>query len=244
MYLSLDRIDVELAAEGGGPRFLQTDHRTGDEIAARPALSTVAALTRCLNPRRGNDQVDLVYYCQHEPPQFLREAVGICGARVIVEDGVGGLTSAPEPAVPDKGKVSQLLDRAMRALALEVMTGAAEVLAIDALQGMERRFLEDEFPSEKDSIAFWGAVLELAALASAAISAAKPGSVWIYDPSATGTLPFNFRCTFRGELATVNPLGKAVKFLRGKGDGEDPSGLVAVLASSDHPDDEERGVVH
>jgi hypothetical protein len=44
MYSSLHEIDVT-AETPNGPLYVQTDHRTADEIAAEPELSTLFALT-------------------------------------------------------------------------------------------------------------------------------------------------------------------------------------------------------
>lgn len=48
---------------------------------------------------------------------------------------------------------------------------------------------------------------------------------------APGTLPLKYRCSFEGDTATANPLGKALKFLREKGGGDEPSSLVRMLRS-------------
>jgi hypothetical protein len=232
MYMSLNRIDVELRAEGDRRRLVQTDHRLASEIAERPGLSTVAALVRCLNARRDDALMDVVYYCQHEPPRFLRDAVGVAAARLVVGESSRDLPADAVPIVPEPDRVSELFDQGMRELALEVMRDLGVEQAMVGLRRVERKLLELGFPDEEaDETAFWISVLELAALVSVASFETNAGA-WHFDPVAPGSLPFIYRCRYRGDEASANPLGKALKFLRGKGDGEEPSALVAVLASS------------
>ena len=50
MYSSLHKIDVT-ASTPNGPLYVQTDHRSADEIAAEPEISTLFALTRILLAR-------------------------------------------------------------------------------------------------------------------------------------------------------------------------------------------------
>jgi len=53
MYSSLDRVDILLAPDADGhPRYVQTDHRTAEEVEEEPALSILFAVVRLLNPRR------------------------------------------------------------------------------------------------------------------------------------------------------------------------------------------------
>ncbi|WP_438025640.1 hypothetical protein [Sorangium sp. So ce233] len=116
-------------------------------------------------------------------------------------------------------------------LAREIVAGSAATEPLGALELLELKIVRAGFPEEDDVAAFWTAILELGALAGAAIGASN-GGAWFHDATGQGTLPFKYRCFFRGEMATANPLGKALKFVREKGDGEEPSSLVRTLGSS------------
>ncbi|WP_437906031.1 hypothetical protein WME95_48760 [Sorangium sp. So ce327] len=231
MYISLDCIDVKLKPKDGRERAIQTDHRSAVEIAARPALSTIIGLIRCLNPRRAYGDLELFYNCLHEPPAFLRNTIAACGARLWVGDDPAILAQSVPPAELDESAVTRLADDAMFELALELVAESGEAEPLRTLELLEMRMAESGFPEETDIESFWTAILELGALAGAAIVTSN-GGAWFHDLAGPGTLPFKYRCSFHGEMATANPLGKAVKFLREKGSGEEPSFLVRALRSS------------
>lgn len=232
MYISLDRIDIELEAPQGQLRFLQTDTRTAAEIEARAGFSTIVGLVRCLNPRRMGGNVELLYYCEQEPPAFFQQLLQVSGSRLLVgEAALATLNHTEPPGIPDLPAVQQLLQAAIRDLAQEVVSRLQADDALSALHLLEAQLERDGFPEQDNEIGFWCAVLELAALAGAAISTANGGQWW-YDPDAKGSLPLIYRCRFQGDTANVNPVGKAMKFIVGKGDGEEPSYLVEMLAAA------------
>ncbi|WP_437720550.1 Fic family protein [Sorangium sp. So ce861] len=232
MYISLDRIDVELESKDGRARVIQTDHRTAAEISARPALSTIVALIRCLNPRRAYGELELFYNCQHGPPAFLRDAVAACGARLWVGDDPAVLDQDLPQAAIDEGAVDRLVNGAMQELARELVEGSDANEPLGALELLEQGMARSGFPDEEEDVtAFWTSVLELGALAGAAVGASNSGA-WFHDVAGQGTLPLKYRCAFRGEMAAANPLGKALKFIREQGGGEEPSFLVRTLRSS------------
>ena len=231
MYISLDRIDVQLESKDGRERMIQTDHRSLAEIAVRPSISIIIALIRCLNPRRAHGQLDLFYNCQYQPPAFLRDAVAACGAYLWVGDDPAILDQIVLRAAIDGSSVDRLANVAMHDLALELMTGSGATEPLRALELLELRMSKTGFPEEDDVAVFWTTILELGALAGAALVVSNNGS-WFYDATGQGTLPLKYNCSFRGETATANPLGKALKFVRGKGDGEELSYLVKTLSSS------------
>ncbi|WP_437933811.1 hypothetical protein [Sorangium sp. So ce341] len=134
MYISLDRIDVELEPEDGRARVIQTDHRTAAQSSARPALSTIIALIRCLNPRRAHGELELFYNCQHEPPPFLRDAVAACGARLWVGDDPAILAQDLPQAAIDEGAVDRLVNGAMQELARELVERSAATEPLRALE--------------------------------------------------------------------------------------------------------------
>jgi hypothetical protein len=56
VFSSLDRVDIVLKpGPDGRKQFVQTDHRTAQEIEQEPELSVLFALIRILNPRRMAD---------------------------------------------------------------------------------------------------------------------------------------------------------------------------------------------
>jgi hypothetical protein len=230
MYLSLDRIDVELEPSDGRARFIQTDHRTAAEMAKRPGLSAVATAIRCLNPRRVYDDAEIFYNFKHEPPAFLREIVSSCAARLWIGNDVSVLATHNEAPPIDERSVNRIFNNSMDELTSELLRLLASPRSVDALMALERSLLQHGFPVEERQSDFWSTILELGTLAGAALRDAIGGS-WFYDPRSLGSLPFNYRCTFEGEPATANPLGKAIKFVRMMGDGENPSGLVQMLCS-------------
>lgn len=231
MYISLDRIDVQLEPKDGRERVIQTDHRSAAEMAARPAISTIAAMIRCINPRRMFDELDLFYNCQCEPPAFLRDVLAACGARLWVGDDPAIIDETVPQAAIDEGAVERLVNAAMQELARELVAGSAATEPLGALELLELKIARCGFPEEDDDAAFWTTILELGALAGAAIGASNRGA-WFHDAAGPGTFPFKYRCSFRGEMATANPLGKALKFVREKGGGDEPSFLVRTLGSS------------
>ena len=126
MYISLDTADIQIAPKDGRERILQMDHRTPDEIAERPGLSSVIGLIRCLNPRRAYPDLDLFYNCAHEPPAFLRDVLAACGARLWVGQDVG-ILSQPLPALAvDDRAVESPANSAMAALAVEAVADLPE----------------------------------------------------------------------------------------------------------------------
>ncbi|NUO52805.1 MAG: hypothetical protein HOV80_28505 [Polyangiaceae bacterium] len=229
MYISLDRIDVQLSPRDGKPRLIQTDHRLASEVAERPGLSTIAALIRCLNPRRMYPDAEVFYSCAHEPPAFLREAVMLCGAAVVVGDDLSVVERPFHGRVGDAEEIDRVANAALDGLVGALLSDSTSS-EFGLLVKREAALFRDGFPSEDDDVRFWTAVLELGALAGSAVRMAKAGS-WFYDREAIGTTPFNFRCSFDRGPATANLFGKAVKFLRACGGGDEPSALVKLLVA-------------
>jgi hypothetical protein len=228
MYLSLDRLDVRLAPLAGRSRVVQTDHRAAAAIEADLSLSIVATAIRCLNPLRSIDQLALFYNFVEPPPPAIHETVDACGGLVWVGEDATLFDRPHELHSVDEPTVSRIVDRALVNLADELVRASSSGSPLRALEARERLLLDGGFPDEDDTSGFWSAVLHLGALTGAAIRASVGGE-WFYNPTSLGSLPVDLRSTFNGGPATVNPLGKAIKFLHGKGDGEEPSFLVRVL---------------
>src|SRR5437879_1072282 len=93
MFSSLDRIDIITTGA-----YVQTDHRTADEIEREPELSVLFAIVRVLNPTRvepADSAKPVVYVAQNQPPEFLRHAIRAAGGRLAIDAGEDP-QSAPE----------------------------------------------------------------------------------------------------------------------------------------------------
>ena len=95
---------------------------------------------------------------------------------------------------------------------------AVDRAGVEIVEAALARTVEKAVSAEgvRDEALYWSAVLMMGSLAGEAIRAAKGGR-WAVTRS--GSLPFSFVTEFRGEEATVNPLGKAIKrFANGEED--------------------------
>jgi hypothetical protein len=223
MYASLDSIDTILAASDGRQLALQTDHRDAYEIEAERALSTAFVLVRCLNPPRAEERFQVFYDCANEPPEFLRTAIRASGARLLVKHQ----QSDPSTVTSVQADVvTALMNEAMGDIAKEASRESGDPLsALVAREGTLERL---GFPSEEDEVKFWTETVVLGALAAEALRIPNSGT-WRYESGGTATLPFVCSATYKGQVATVNPLGKALKFLQQRGGGEEPSALVQAI---------------
>ena len=231
MYMSLDRIDIELAPRDGRARLVQTDHRTPDEMAERPAMSTIIVLIRSLNPRRMYHDLDLFYNFVADPPTYICDALAAAGAHLWVGTEPSFIDRTFPAAQPAHCLVDELANASIAQLAGELTSRRFNAEPLPSLERLEHQTARRGFPDEKDTVAFWTTILELGALAAQAIHSTNGGS-WSYNEKAPGSFPLSYRCSFRGEQATVNPLGKALKFVRNRGGGDEPSLLVKMLASA------------
>jgi hypothetical protein len=117
MYTSLHKADI--VSEGpGGPIAHQTDHRSEEEIAAEPELSTLFAIARVLVPRNhlavdGKPIAAVHYVPLGGAPAFLVEALGAVGAKLE-------RTPGQAEALPGGGDAGAIADRAFGGLARRV----------------------------------------------------------------------------------------------------------------------------
>lgn len=229
MYASLNTIDVQLGPQDGRVRVIQADHRELSAIVAEPNLSTLFALIRCVNPLRSSEPLSVIYNYLVEPPGFLRDAVVAAGADLWVGDDPSFLMHPRTPPTLNVAIVNALFAKAMRELALAA--GSHPAAPLEAVIQAERAFKTSGVPGPDDESAFWSAVVKLAAVTGEVLRISADGA-WLYKPEVLGTLPFACDCRFKGARATVNPLGKALKFIRNPFDGEEPSAMIkSVLAS-------------
>jgi hypothetical protein len=216
VFSSLDRADIVLKPGADGrQQYAQTDHRAPEEMEQDPELSTLFALVRVLNPKRmagaGSPEAVVLYAAQHRPPEFLRRAIRAAGGLLTL-----GSSSQTEPDEGGAPPLEEVLGSAFTNLARAV--AAEHNVAVDpsGLEVVERALAGAAGNPEEDELAYWSAVVKLGGFAGEVIRASNGGR-WVVVES--GTLPFALSATFRGEQATVNPLGKAIKrFTNGEED--------------------------
>lgn len=226
MYSSLDRIDIVLKAKEGRKEYVQTDHRTAEEIEEEPELSTLFALVRVLNPKRMREEGELepivTYATQHTPPDFLRRAVRAAGGRLAV-----GKEARP---VEDGGEVplvEEVIQSAFAGLAQRVAAEHGVALTVAGLETIEPVLAAQAGDPEDDEIAYWSAVMQLGSFAGEVMRASNGGRWQVADG---GTIPFALATGFQGSEATVNPLGKAIKRFA-NGEEDSVANLVRVVQS-------------
>jgi hypothetical protein len=218
VFSSLDRVDIVLqAGPDGRPRYVQTDHRTAEEVESESALSVLFALVRVLNPRRqveaGAAQPIVLYLAQSRPPEFLCQAIRAAGGLLVVGSG---RDLRPEPDEGDTPPLEEVIDSAFADLAHAVAMEHGVQLTLEGLETVERSLASVAGGPEEDEVAYWSAVVKLGAFGGELIRASNGGQ---WTVVASGSLPFALTTNFRGEEATVNPLGKAIKrFAQGEGD--------------------------
>lgn len=186
MYSSLDKIDAVVKAP---LRYVQTDHRTSDEIAATPEVTTLFALTRILNPRAYGESQGLsptiLYVTEHDDlPPCLRDALAATSA----SHQVGGL-GVPRTYPETDETASELADRAFRGLAARVARRVGLTDQATVLRALEAETLADPPRQADDEAGYWTRVLELAAV-TCEVMRARSGGAWEVQHHAD--LPFGF----------------------------------------------------
>jgi hypothetical protein len=208
VYSSLGKIDV---VTQDPIQYIQTDHRTREEIEAEPELSVLFALTRILKAHvyakaQGVEATVVYAALEDDTPAFLRET--IAAANGIYERA----SDRHREPTPSSSSLAELADAAFRGLADRVVrrTGLSEPAL--ALRSLEAE-LAIESPSEDDDeLAYWTAVLELAAVTGEVLRA-KLGGRW--EESTMADIPFGF-ATEQGSIFATN---RAQRFLA-DGEGE------------------------
>lgn len=225
MYSSLDRTDIALGPNGDGcPQFVQTDHRTAEEINSSPELSAAFALVRLVNPRRlgeeGEAEPLVIYTCEEEPPEFLKQIISTAAGTLALRSGLKPI-SLPEPQ-PFTETMNQVLADLCRVTLEEFSIN----LDLEGIEAMEAALNPPD--AEEDEIAYWSAVMKLGSVGGELIRKLNGGE-WVIAHS--GSLPFALTTTYNKEQATVNPLGKAIKYF-GSGAEDSLLPLIEMLSSS------------
>jgi len=223
VYAQLDRIDLTVSTRDGEPqRFVQCDHRDAAEIAARETLSSVLAVLKIAVARASNDGVPVEYVCEHAPPGFLVSAIVAAGGVLRVSEQPASAL-LPPPPVDD-----EYVDRAFAALAAETSARDRDEPTLEGLHALERRVTGTVTADtrSRDELAFWTAVVELAAATGELLRPLAPRGGWRY--AADVHPPFVFTLELPdGAVMRVNPLGKATRFIE-DGPHEAASSLVAA----------------
>jgi hypothetical protein len=205
MFCSLNQIDLVTKGKGGRKLCIQTDHRTPAEIEEEPELSILFAVVRVLAPSRiltkGSAEPIVIYDAQHQPPEFLCQAIRAAGARLQV----GGAAADEEGAAPS---LEEILASTFASLARRVAVKYDVALTTDGLDALEPVLVEEAGSVKEDEIVYWSAVMRLGAFGGEVIRASNGGHWQVIE---RGTIPLALSTTFQGSPATVNPLGKAMK---------------------------------
>jgi hypothetical protein len=216
MFANLGRIDIELQPDAAGRRhFVQMDHRTCAEVEAEPDLSALFAIIRVLNPMRarGENEPDPIVSCSFVdlPPPFLADAIAAAGGRLVKG------ASISEPIAATQGPaLHSVVASAMAGLVRATMTEHRVSFDATGLLAVERSLSATRISADEDAYAYWSAVLKLGSFAGELIRASNGGR---WDTTGSGSLPIVLVTSFRGDEATVNPLGKAIKrFAQGEED--------------------------
>lgn len=224
MFASLHRADGELPPEDGVPRFVLTDHRTAKEMKASRDLSIIFAMVRVLRTRRlTDDPPPIVYYMtQYLPPDFLVEAVGACGGRLVLGKDPKAWRDLTErgPENPARS-VEVLANESMAAIAERAASENRISLDRDGLERYEQTYFPDEEEEEEDEDeepsdggeARWTGIVKLAAFAGELLRRETGGS-WIVQREGDASFPLLFSCKAGRKEIVPNLLGKAQKLCK------------------------------
>lgn len=209
MYSSLDRADIAMKSPTDGTvEFVQTDHRSAEELEQDRELASLFLLIRILQPKRmiepGSPEPIVRCVFTERPPEFIREIVASAGGRIVFGD-----QHIPDDDLPSPRPLDQVLANAFHALAVSVAGEFSTSLTLEGLSIVEKQISLEFEPLDEDEIAYWSAIVKLGAFAGELIRQ-NNGGRWI--KVETGTLPLALETSFRGNPASVNPLGKAIKF--------------------------------
>ena len=230
MYTSLHKVDI-VAKDPSGQRslFVQTDHRSAEEVASELETSVIFALARILLPRRMPDGKTAVvrYVCAGAVHPTLKEVIASTDAQ---------LEASGESVALDGVRRRPAADFADEAFA----SLGKRVLALHRLEANEAGLATYEAiaaaspppPRDEDEGGHWTAITELAAVTGEVLRA-KYGGRWVDDPKDYADIPFMFKPA--RESGLVNPVGKAVKFFL-HGAAESPRQLLQLIEDAGKPD--------
>jgi hypothetical protein len=209
MYSSLDRADIEVKnpSEDGRRMFVQTDHRTTDEIQEQPELSTIFALIRILNPKQivedGSPEPIVIYSAQERPPEFLQRVIYAAGGQLTL----GGINET-EAFNGEPAPLIEVVESAFTNLARSIANEYQVSLTLEGLETVESKLAEVAGDPEENEIAYWSAVVKLGCFGGELIRSSIGGN-WVV---ADGALAFALSLQFaNGDEVMTYPLDKAIK---------------------------------
>jgi hypothetical protein len=229
VYSSLDRVDIVGDAESGGKVYIQTDHRSRDEIADELPLSILFALTRIFVAHRmaaedGPESEVRYVFPAEAPPAQLCQAVAAAGASMEAD----GQTVPFDGADPDNQDPYTLADAAMAELGHQVMEREGISADEAGLEQLERHSRGAAPDPEEDEIEYWTLRVELAAVAGELLRRLTGGR-WVQDEHNLSAFPFAF--VSDGD-EYYNVFGR-VERLFDQGLDEGPRRLLAIVADKD-----------
>jgi hypothetical protein len=234
VYSSLDRVDIVANGAGGsGKLFVQTDHRDASEVAGELEISVLFALTRTLMPRRMPDGKTAIirYACIQDLHPKLAEVLASTGAAAESKGATVSLEGVRRRPPAD------LADEAFAALGKRVLAKhdlRADEEGLRLFEAMTTH--APPAPRHEDGsgedIPYWTTVAELAAVTGEVLRA-KYGGRWVDDPKDFADIPFMFEPARNAGL--LNPVGKAIKFLR-HGAAESPRQLIQLVEDAGTPE--------
>jgi hypothetical protein len=222
MYSSLHKIDIVAKTEQG-PLCVQTDHRDRAEIEAQREISIVFGVTRMLAPALADTTHQQVQYvCMGEPPPFLRELVRLCGATL----SENGEKSPREPARPkDVAAVERISHDALMSLGRAVFARHGLEATPEGLERLEEIVRDgEELDVEENEIAYYEALVELAAAGGVAIVGKVPNARWCMTPQVMSMVPLAIDI---GNGHLTNVFGRTERFFEGDVD-RGPSALLEM----------------
>jgi hypothetical protein len=230
VYSSLHKIDIVVQNKGGGPSkiLVQTDHRDAKEVAGELEISILFALARTIVPRRVEDGKNAVvrYVCIGSLHPALAEVAASTGAQVESAGETVSLDGVRRRAAAD------IADEAFAALGKQLLARrglAADEKGLAAFEADVAGAPAD--PVDENEISHWTAVAELAAVTGEVLRA-KYGGRWVDDPKDYADIPFMFQPA--RDAGLVNPVGKAIKFLK-HGAAESPRQLIQLVEDAGKP---------
>jgi hypothetical protein len=174
--------------------------------------------------KAGSPEPIVFYSTVQSPPEFLRVVIHAAGGRLMIGNDCRPVPDSGEPMA-----LEQVVKSAFANLAQAVANEYDVPLSSDGLALLERAIADAVGIAEQDEAAYWSAVVKLGCFGGEVLRESNGGHWMVVD---SGSLPFALSTRFRGEQATVNPLGKVIK-LFANGDGDSLVELVNIIRS--HP---------
>ena len=225
-----------MAAEHDGRKvFIQTDHRSPEEMDETPEISVLFALVRTLLPKRlGEDgqPAQVRYAALSGASAGVAEAIASTGAE-LESMANGSPEIIPYPGTPRTP--AEIADAAFTALAHGVALREGLPISGEGLSAFEQRLRDLGLDTEEEEIDGWTGIVELAAFTGECIRRRDEGGHWsLADelfadndkiaPADFGLLPFLFSSK---DGMIQNAANKAIRAMTEPGQS-----CVQMLASS------------